>query len=550
MSLDEMNTALPGVIVTGASGFVGRHFLEAAAGRFRLFCIARRSQFEAGVARRADLRWTQVDIGEREALLEVARCIEQHGGASVLLHLAGYYDFTYRDHEEYDRTNVQGTKNVLALAETVGVTHFIYSSSLAACRFPAADAVIDEDSAPDADFPYARSKRAAEAILCGYEGEMRRSIVRFAAIFSDWCEYPPVYAFLSTWLSRAWNARLLGGRGRSAVPYLHIRDLIALLLRLIEIADHLPRCGTYNASPNHVTAHADMFQTATTCLYGRAHRAFRIPRIPAYLGVVLRHALASLLRKPVFERPWMLRYVDRELRVDASRTQELLRWKPTPRYDILRRMLIMVENMKSHPELWRQRNEAALVHVALRPNLVLYTRLLGMREEVLDDVVTRIRAAQQLAALGDYERMTDETLSTFCALFFEILITAIRTKNRAPVRSYARMLAYHRRRQGFAREQVGAALTTFGRVIHDRFPAGARTEISLENLNEHIDLNLQLALDEIEEVYAQRERTGEDSAWPHEDVNLFSDDLEMQRLIDEINDICHDGWDFRAGSAM
>jgi len=550
MSRDEMNTALPGIIVTGASGFVGRHFLEEADGRFRLFCIARRSQFEAGVARRPDLRWTQVDIGDREALLEVSRCIQQHGGASVLLHLAGYYDFSYQDHQEYSRTNVQGTRNVLALAEAVGVSHFLFSSSLAACRFPETDDMITEDTPPDADFPYARSKREAESILRGFGGEMRRSIVRFAAIYSDWCEYPPVYAFLSTWLSRAWNARILGGKGKSAVPYLHIRDLVALLLRLIEEGKHLPRCGTYNASPNHVTSHADMFQTATTCLYGKAHRAFRIPRIPAYLGVALRQAIAGLMRAPVFERPWMLRYVDRELRVDASRTQELLRWRPTPRYDILRRMLIMVENMKSHPELWRQRNEAALLHVAMRPNLVLYTRLLHMREDVLGDVVARIRDAQQLAALGDYERMTDETLNTFCTLFFEILITAIRTKNRAPVRSYARMLAYHRRRQRFAREQVGAALTMFGRVIHDRIPTGARAEISGENLNEHIDLNLQLALDEIEEVYAQRERPGEESAWPHEDVNLFSDDLEMQRLIDEINDICHDGWDFRTGSAV
>ncbi|MDT8324952.1 MAG: hypothetical protein RRA94_12630, partial [Bacteroidota bacterium] len=134
-------------------------------------------------------------------------------------------------------------------------------------------------------------------------------------------------------------------------------------------------------------------------------------------------------------------------------------------------------------------------------------------------------------------------------LFFEVLVTAIRTRNRAPMRSYARMLAYHRRRQGFAREQVGAALTTFGRVIFARLETDGVEGITTENLNEHINLNLQLALDEIEEVYEQLNRVGDQTAQRGEDVNVFSDDLEMQRIVDELHDICREGWDFRPGAA-
>ena len=80
-----MDERLPGIIVTGASGFVGRHFLEAANGKYRLFCLARRSQFEAGVPRLENQRWTQVDIAHREALLEVADCVIDHGGADICL---------------------------------------------------------------------------------------------------------------------------------------------------------------------------------------------------------------------------------------------------------------------------------------------------------------------------------------------------------------------------------------------------------------------------------------------------------------------------------
>ncbi|MBC8431826.1 MAG: hypothetical protein H8D96_07880 [Desulfobacterales bacterium] len=44
-----MNNGAPGILVTGASGFIGRHFVAAVNGKFRLFCLARRSQKEVGI---------------------------------------------------------------------------------------------------------------------------------------------------------------------------------------------------------------------------------------------------------------------------------------------------------------------------------------------------------------------------------------------------------------------------------------------------------------------------------------------------------------------
>ena len=56
-------------------------------------------------------------------------------------------------------------------------------------------------------------------MLAEYRDVFRSVIVRFAALFSDWCEYPPLYMFLDTWLSRQWNHRMLGGMGnRHPVP--------------------------------------------------------------------------------------------------------------------------------------------------------------------------------------------------------------------------------------------------------------------------------------------------------------------------------------------
>ena len=40
------------------------------------------------------------------------------------------------------------------------------------------------------------------------------AIVRLAAIYSDWCEYGPLYNFLITWLSKSWKSNMLAGKGK------------------------------------------------------------------------------------------------------------------------------------------------------------------------------------------------------------------------------------------------------------------------------------------------------------------------------------------------
>ena len=160
-----MNYSLPGLILTGASGFVGRNFIKAAAGSYRLFCIARRSMEEAGVQPETNLRWTQVDIADREALRDFTQRVQDHGGADYVVSLAGYYDFTNQYNPEYTRTNIHGTRNMLEVARDLGVKRFIFASSQAACPF---DGVVTEETQPDADIPYARSKRAGEELVRAY----------------------------------------------------------------------------------------------------------------------------------------------------------------------------------------------------------------------------------------------------------------------------------------------------------------------------------------------------------------------------------------------
>jgi UDP-glucose 4-epimerase len=169
---------LPSLVVTGASGIVGRSLVEAAQDRFQIYAIARRPQKRAGVANHPNVRWIQVDIGNAAALERVTANIKAGGGADAVIHLAAYYDFENVETPEYARTNVSGTRNVLEQARALEVKHFLFASSVAACRFPEPGSVITEDTPPDAGFPYARSKKAGEAMVrdyCGLFTGMRAS---------------------------------------------------------------------------------------------------------------------------------------------------------------------------------------------------------------------------------------------------------------------------------------------------------------------------------------------------------------------------------------
>ena len=203
----------------------------------------------------------------------------------LVIHLAAHYDFTGDDHPEYERTNVIGLRHVLDQCRILRPRRFVFSSSVAACAFPPPGGALNELSPPDGDHIYARTKARGEAMLAEYRDAFPSVIVRFAALFSDWCEYPPLYMFLRTWLSRAWNRRILGGHGESAIPYLHVKDAMAFLRRIIALADRLDDGEILVASGDGCTSHRQLYDTAATYWNERAEEPLFTPRFLVRPGI-------------------------------------------------------------------------------------------------------------------------------------------------------------------------------------------------------------------------------------------------------------------------
>ncbi len=113
------------VFLTGATGFIGANLAR--------LLLAEGHQVRALVrppSSRAGLRELDLEITTGDLL--AANLAEHMRGCHALFHVAAHYSLWQRDRHSLPRSNVLGTRHVLAAARTAGVERSVYTSSVAA----------------------------------------------------------------------------------------------------------------------------------------------------------------------------------------------------------------------------------------------------------------------------------------------------------------------------------------------------------------------------------------------------------------------------------
>ncbi len=499
----------PVLLVTGASGFMGRHLLEALKDEYRIIGIARRSQARSGAPVHPNIRWYQADIGDRRMLAHVFEDIAAQGGAGVCIHLAAHYDFTGDDHPEYERTNIEGTRNVLEACRELGtIRHFVFSSSVAACRFPPRGKALDETSPPDGEHIYARTKREGERMLGEYAHAFHSVIVRFAAAFSDWCEYPPFFMFIQTWLGSAWNRRMLGGRGESAIPYVHVHEIPPFFRALLHRIHELPQGQVLIAGADRAVNHDELFASVIEHFHGRRDRPIHMPKALCGPGMQVMDLVGRLLGERPFERPWMATYIDEVLAIDSTVTRRLLHWGTRPRLEILRRMPFLMENLKVDPLEWQRRNRAAMKHVRVRSNLRIHQLLEAHEQEIADTYHARLHAPENAARFPNYQRISDEQSAWNHRMVLLNLMNAVRTRERAVFMGYCRDIAEARFAQGFSADEVCTALEVLNDICTRTILEDPESDGLQDRIFEHLTMTMRIGEDQVQEVFEDLEAAG------------------------------------------
>lgn len=153
------------VLVTGASGFVGRMTCAELRGRdHQVGALVRRPGSEPAGTR--PLEGDITDVGS------VARAIDS-AQPDAVLHLAAETAAT-KDAERIEHVNVQGTRNVVDAAATAGVERFVFCSTVVTGN--AHGETLTEESTLPVDTVYGRSKQKGEDIV--RDSGLRTAIVR------------------------------------------------------------------------------------------------------------------------------------------------------------------------------------------------------------------------------------------------------------------------------------------------------------------------------------------------------------------------------------
>jgi dihydroflavonol-4-reductase len=149
------------VMLTGATGFLGGHILEQLlADSVQVAAIVRSQHAADALGARgvtAIVGSLEDPVAIRDALREPTDCV---------FHVAADTS-TWRGHEERQtRTNVGGTRNVLAAAQAAGVRRFVHTSSISA--FGQQEAMLTERSprlGKESWINYERTKAIAEELV-------------------------------------------------------------------------------------------------------------------------------------------------------------------------------------------------------------------------------------------------------------------------------------------------------------------------------------------------------------------------------------------------
>jgi dihydroflavonol-4-reductase len=145
------------ILVTGATGFIGWHVARKLLSRgARVRALAR----PTSQVRELDVEVAPGDLRDPESLERAV------AGCGVVFHIAADYRLWAKDPSDLYRSNVEGTRNLLAAARKCGVERVVYTSTVGCIAIPT-DGLGREDVAArleDMTGAYKRSKFQAERV--------------------------------------------------------------------------------------------------------------------------------------------------------------------------------------------------------------------------------------------------------------------------------------------------------------------------------------------------------------------------------------------------
>ncbi len=237
-------------LLTGATGFLGRHLVPLLAGRGEPLRAFVRPDTGADWLAGLGVELVRGELGDREALRRAA------AGCGLVFHLAGVVAHERRDLPLLRAVNVEGVRAVIECAEPGA--RIVHVSSVAAVGpAPGPDRPVDESHPFPAfveRFVYARTKREGERLALAAAAAGRDVVVANPGFLLG----PGDVYRISTWPVLRYLQGALRVHEPGGLSYVDVRDVAAALVTLAERGR--PGERTILTSREGNLSHADFFR--------------------------------------------------------------------------------------------------------------------------------------------------------------------------------------------------------------------------------------------------------------------------------------------------
>ena len=302
------------IAVTGAGGFVGRHFVRhAATAGHEIVALHRRPP--TGAPHRGRVTTRHADVLDRAALDAAVVDVD------CVCHLAAAFSEAHAGDEYFHAVNVEGTANVMAAALAAGIRRFVYCST-AGIYGRCVPGVIDETHRPRPWNGYERSKVAAEE-------EVRRRALEYGMEYVI-LRPSQIYGPGDTRLAKLWRNATRGrfplfGTGAGRRHMVYVGDLAEAFLRAC----------TYRKAANQeliiAGPEAAPLRLILQTLAELSNRRATGPRLPLKPMLLIAGVTEDVCRLLKIKAPLHRRRMDfyiSDAEFDCRRALEVLDWRP------------------------------------------------------------------------------------------------------------------------------------------------------------------------------------------------------------------------------
>jgi UDP-glucose 4-epimerase len=216
------------ILLTGATGFLGKHLAKAAVPFGQVIAVVRTGtdMIDGCTVERADL-----------SNPEEVRGLFERWHPDVVLHTAARIPRAPTDdiYTFFD-DNVRATVNIYHCALLAGVRRILFSSSMSVYGRPQS-LPVDEDYPTVPDTPYALSKIQAELIgRCYAESGLETTVLRYSGIFGAGQRSGAVPAFIARCLQDA--PLTLNAGGRPSSDFVWVQDVVQANLLALQYSQN------------------------------------------------------------------------------------------------------------------------------------------------------------------------------------------------------------------------------------------------------------------------------------------------------------------------